>query len=122
MLLPTATAAPPTEAAEAPRGPFEPARPSQSSSGAEPESPRPGEPSSAAETEPAADEPGPAESGESLSAAAAAKLDQIKDLLLTAEAIGEQNLDKHFEQVSQRQRELIREFFNEAGPGRDELA
>ena len=43
--------------------------------------------------------------------AAAAKLDQIKDLYLTAEAIGEDALDKHFDQVSQRQRELIREFF-----------
>jgi hypothetical protein len=44
-------------------------------------------------------------------AAAAAKLDQIKDLYLTAEAIGEDALDKHFDQVSQRQRELINEFF-----------
>jgi hypothetical protein len=42
---------------------------------------------------------------------AEAKLDQIKDLYLTAEAIGEDALDKHFDQVSQRQRELIREFF-----------
>jgi hypothetical protein len=43
---------------------------------------------------------------------AAAKLDQIKDLYLTAEAIGAEALDKHFEQVSARQRELIREFFD----------
>jgi hypothetical protein len=64
-------------------------------------------------------EPVPAEPADSLPAAAAVKLDQIKDLLLTAEAIGERNLDKHFEQVSQRQRELIREFFKEAVPGRD---
>ncbi len=49
--------------------------------------------------------------------AAAAKLDQIKDLYLTAEAIGEDALDKHFDQVSQRQRELIREFFDRSGPG-----
>jgi hypothetical protein len=48
--------------------------------------------------------------------AAAAKLDQIKDLYLTAEAIGEDALDKHFDQVSQRQRELIREFFERSGP------
>jgi Tat protein secretion system quality control protein TatD with DNase activity len=47
---------------------------------------------------------------------AQAKLDQIKDLYLTAEAIGEVNLDKHFDQVSQRQRELIREFFESADP------
>jgi hypothetical protein len=107
VMLPGASTAPRPEAAQAPRGPFEPARPSQ--------------PSSVAEPEPAADEPGPAESAEDLPPAAAAKLDQIKDLLLTAEALGEQNLDRHFEQVSQRQRELIREFFNEAGPARDAL-
>jgi hypothetical protein len=49
--------------------------------------------------------------------AAAAKLDQLKDLYLTAEAIGEDALDKHFDQVSQRQRELIREFFDRSKPG-----
>lgn len=48
--------------------------------------------------------------------AASAKLEQIKDLYLTAEAIGEDALDKHFDQVSQRQRELIREFFERSGP------
>jgi hypothetical protein len=48
--------------------------------------------------------------------AASAKLEQIKDLYLTAEAIGEDALDKHFEQVSQRQRELIREFFERSSP------
>jgi hypothetical protein len=51
--------------------------------------------------------------------AAAAKLDQIKDLYLTAEAIGEDALNKHFDQVSQRQRELIREFFQRSGPETD---
>lgn len=51
-----------------------------------------------------------------VNASAQAKLDQIKDLYLTAEAIGEANLDKHFEQVSQRQRELIREFFERSTP------
>jgi Tat protein secretion system quality control protein TatD with DNase activity len=49
--------------------------------------------------------------------AAAAKLDQIKDLYLTAEAIGENALDKHFDQVSERQRALIREFFERSEPG-----
>ena len=43
----------------------------------------------------------------------AAKLDQIKDLYLTAEAIGEDALGKHFEQVSDRQRQLIREYFDQ---------
>jgi Tat protein secretion system quality control protein TatD with DNase activity len=59
----------------------------------------------------------PAEPAEKLSLAAAEKLDEIKDLLITAEAIGEVNLDRHFDRVSQRQRELIREFFDKAMPG-----
>ncbi len=42
-----------------------------------------------------------------------AKLDQIKDLYLTAEAIGEDALAKHFQQVSERQRQLIREYFDQ---------
>lgn len=103
-MLPDATTTPPPDTEPAPRGPFEPARPSQHGTRADSQPPA------------ATDAPAPAEPAESLSPAAAAKLDQIKDLLLTAEAIGEQNLDKHFEQVSQRQRELIREFFDEAGP------
>ncbi len=51
-----------------------------------------------------------------------AKLDQIKDLYLTAEAIGEDALTKHFEQVSERQRQLIREYFDQvaARGGEDE--
>jgi hypothetical protein len=102
------TTTPDPDAVDAPRGPFEPARPRQQSG--------------IAESGPMENGAGPAEPAESLPPAAAAKLDQIKDLLLTAEAIGEQNLDKHFDQVSQRQRELIREFFNEAAPGRDEPA
>lgn len=46
------------------------------------------------------------------------KMDQIKDLYLTAEAIGEDALDQHFELVSDRQRQLIREYFNAMGAGR----
>jgi len=45
-----------------------------------------------------------------------AKMDQIKDLYLTAEAIGEDALDKHFELVSDRQRQLIREYFDQVVP------
>jgi hypothetical protein len=41
------------------------------------------------------------------------KLDQIKDLYLTAEAIGEDALTQHFEQVSERQRQLIKEYFDQ---------
>ena len=44
-------------------------------------------------------------------------MEQIKELYLTAEAIGEDALTKHFELLSQRQRDLIREFFEEAGLG-----
>lgn len=35
----------------------------------------------------------------------------IKDLYLTAESIGDRRLDEHFEQLLERQRELISEFF-----------
>jgi len=41
-------------------------------------------------------------------------LDQIKDLYLTAEAIGEDALGPcNFQQVSDRQRQLIKEYFDE---------
>jgi len=46
----------------------------------------------------------------------AAKMDQIKDLYLTAEAIGEDALDQHFQLVSERQRQLIKEYFDHAVP------
>jgi len=42
-----------------------------------------------------------------------AKMAQIKDLYLTAEAIGEDALARHFQQVSERQRQLIREYFDQ---------
>jgi hypothetical protein len=45
------------------------------------------------------------------------KLEQLKDLYLTAEAIGEDALVKHFDELSQMQRSLIREFFEKAGLG-----
>ncbi len=45
------------------------------------------------------------------------KIEQIKDLYLTAEAIGEEALVKHFDQLKKRQRSLIREFFEKAGLG-----
>jgi hypothetical protein len=51
------------------------------------------------------------------SVAAQVKLEQIKDLYLTAEAIGEDALVKHFDQLSERQRELIREYFEQAKLG-----
>jgi hypothetical protein len=36
---------------------------------------------------------------------------------VTAEAIGEDALGKHFDELSERQRQLIREYFNQAGVG-----
>jgi hypothetical protein len=42
-------------------------------------------------------------------------LGQIKDLYLTAEAIGAENLDKHFQQLLERQRQLISDYFKEFG-------
>jgi hypothetical protein len=44
-------------------------------------------------------------------------MDQLKDLYLTAEAIGEDALDENFHLVSDRQRQLIREYFDLAIPG-----
>ena len=49
------------------------------------------------------------------------KIEQIKDLYLTAEAIGEDALSKHFDQLRQRQRSLISEFFEKAGLGSSTL-
>jgi hypothetical protein len=118
VILPGATSLPRPGPVEAPRGPFEPASASNSP-------PRPASVTGSVEPPPAtfaAPHPSPTPTTWSTSTdsppdprpmpqAAAAKLDQIKDLYLTAEAIGEDALDKHFDQVSQRQRELINEFF-----------
>lgn len=43
------------------------------------------------------------------------KLEQIKDFYLTAEAIGEENVDKHFDTLLAQQRELISEYFKQTG-------
>ena len=48
----------------------------------------------------------------------ARKLEQIKDLYLTAEAIGEANVDKHFDQLLSQQRELISDYFGHSGAAR----
>ncbi|HXP20836.1 MAG TPA: hypothetical protein VN840_14430 [Streptosporangiaceae bacterium] len=47
-------------------------------------------------------------------------MNQIKDLYLTAEAIGDDALARHFEVVSERQRQLIREYFDQAVAGQAE--
>ena len=45
------------------------------------------------------------------------KLEKIKDLYLTVEAIGDDNVGKHFDELMQRQRELISDYFKETGVG-----
>ena len=50
--------------------------------------------------------------------AQARRLEQIKDLYLTAEAIGEKNVDKHFDQLLAQQRELISEYFRQSAAAR----
>lgn len=42
-------------------------------------------------------------------------LERIKDLYMTAETIGDSRLDEHFEQLLDKQRQLIREYFTESG-------
>ncbi len=138
VILPGAAAIPRPAQIEAPRGPFEPARPAQPTSvtgSAEPLPPHlNGAPNAAVSLEngtPAelsqstvgsgSPAPGdlvqPADPANGLIADAASEsLEQIKDLYLTAEAIGEEALGTHFEQVSQRQRELIEEFFGRSHP------
>jgi hypothetical protein len=126
VILPGAASVPRPVPVEAPRGPFEAARPASSAArSAGQQSTRPVSITGSVQPPPPvfpAAPPGPPQSGRvagvsrPVSESARAKLDQIKDLYLTAEAIGEDNLDKHFDQVSQRQRELIREFFERSGP------
>jgi hypothetical protein len=45
----------------------------------------------------------------------AGSLGQIKDLYLTAETISPAGLDRHFDQLLERQRQLISEYFKESG-------
>ncbi len=68
--------------------------------------------------------PGPAgdESTETQERARARKLEQLRDLYLTAEAIGEQNLDKHFNELLAQQRQLISEYFGESGAALSAMA
>ena len=102
------TAAPPQGGEEA-RGPFEPLVSSSDPPGAR----RPDDPGRADEVPEAAGAGGaPEESAYDR----ARKLEQIKDLYLTAEAIGEANVDKHFDQLLAQQRELISDFFRQPGP------
>jgi len=82
------------------RGPFEPLV----SSGSLAEEPPDG----------AAAEPVEEPAGELAEDQHAQKLEQIKDFYLTAEAIGEENVDKHFDQLLAQQRELINQYFKQS--------
>jgi hypothetical protein len=115
VILPGGPTIPRPEPVDVARGPFEPVRPTAPVAG--PPGATPGDPAPVSN---AAEESGTPGKGREMPPGAEEKLDQIKDLLLMAEAIGEQNLDRHFDQVSQRQRELIREFFDRAAPGGDQ--
>jgi hypothetical protein len=108
VMLPGATSLPRPEPVDAPRGFFEPAQTGSS----------PARPVSVTGSV----EPPPVDYAvpvmpRPMSQQAEAKLDKIKDLYLTADAIGEDALDKHFEQVSQKQRQLINEFFQRPDSG-----
>ena len=84
------------------RGPFEPLVSSSELPGAT-RSAEPAGPDRPADPEPAQER----------------KLEQIKDLYLTAQAIGEENVDKHFDHLLAQQRELISDYFRQSGaPGR----
>jgi hypothetical protein len=94
------------------RGPFEPARKIATASPTPPAESPPVPPSSSA----AAARPMSQAAGSDVWSPTAAKMDQIKDLYLTAEAIGEDALDEHFQLVRERQRQLIKEYFDQAVP------
>ena len=78
------------------RGPFEPLLPSHETTGP----PDQGQPEG--------------ESHEAPDQTRARKLEQLKDLYLTAEAIGEDNVDKHFDLLLAQQRELISDYFRQS--------
>jgi hypothetical protein len=119
--VPGARADAPAHVVEEARGPFEPlvssadppgtaGRAADSAGAAQPATP------GAAHPDQAADAAGPDDPREEAMHARARKLEQIKDLYLTAEAIGESNVDKHFDQLLAQQHELISEYFRQPGP------
>jgi hypothetical protein len=85
------------------RGPFEPLVSSSATSSEEA--------SAGGAPEPPAAPPADAEPEDDDTDRHAQKLEQIKDFYLTAEAIGEENVDKHFDRLLAQQRELISEYF-----------
>jgi len=120
VILLGATELPRPAPVEAPRGFFEAAKPAADAPDERPVSVTGAVVPPLAAPTPASEPPEPdkpARRERVMPEAASAKLEQLKDLYLTAEAIGEEALDKHFDQVSERQRQLIREFFERSGPG-----
>jgi hypothetical protein len=116
--LPVAGAGPdaPANVVEEARGPFEPLVSSADPPGA---ARRASEAPDAARPDQAPDGAGPDDRREEREETVhdrARKLEQIKDLYLTAEAIGEANVDKHFDQLLAQQRDLISEYFRPPGP------
>ncbi len=101
------------------RGPFEPLL---SSSGPPPDAARhqPSESDAIIATPAEVADDGAAgyEGPEESAYAQARRLEQIKDLYLTAQAIGEENVDKHFDQLLAQQRELISEYFRQSAAAR----
>jgi hypothetical protein len=89
------------------RGPFEPLSPSGTPTGAVGQQP-------SAEPEQRWPDGAGNDRQEAPEQARARKLEQLKDLYLTAEAIGEQNVDKHFDQLLAQQRELISDYFGQS--------
>ncbi len=94
------------------RGPFEPLLSSSAPAGQQPPAEQARRPPDEARDE----------SPEAPERARARKLEQLRDLYLTAEAIGEQNVDKHFDQILAQQRELISEYFRQSAPAQPDLA
>ena len=113
--LPVAGAGPdaPAHVVEEARGPFEPL---VSSADPPDAGRRASEAPDAARPDQAPDAAGPDDRREETVHDRARKLEQIKDLYLTAEAIGEANVDKHFDHLLAQQRELISEYFRQPGP------
>jgi hypothetical protein len=108
---PAVQSSPPVSTGQRIRGPFEPAK-KVSASAPPPPADSPPVPRSAS----SAAAPTSKATGSDVWSPTIAKMDQIKDLYLTAEAIGEEALDEHFHLVSERQRQLIKEYFDKAVP------
>ena len=97
------------------RGPFEPLLPSSTPTGTVGQQ-------TSAEPEQRSPDGARNDRQEAPEQARARKLEQLKDLYLTAEAIGEQNVDKHFDQLLAQQRELISDYFGQSAAAQPGVA